>query len=75
MTAIEVTEEEKERMVIQVRRVAGVKFLEGLFEKAVTLYDHLNEITSLANKLGDRERKRRLWILGGSMVENYLKDN
>ena len=75
MTAIEVGEEEKKGLVEQVRRAAGVKFLEGLFDKAVTMYDHFNDVTNLANRLEDRERQRRLWVLGGGMVEKFLEGN
>jgi len=75
MANTEVGEDEKKSLVEQVRKAAGVRFLEGLFERAITVYDHVNDITSLAHKLEDRERKRRLWVLGGGMIEQYMEGN
>jgi hypothetical protein len=75
MADTNVTDEEKKNLTEEVRRSAGVQFLEGLFEKAMTAYDCLNDITSLAHKLEDRERKRKLWILGGGMIERFMEGN
>ena len=57
------------------RIVGNATFLEGLFDKAVTMYDHFNDVTNLANRLEDRERQRRLWVMGGGMVERFLEGN
>jgi hypothetical protein len=75
MASREVSPEQRQELLRKVKQIAGANFLDGLFEKAVTLYDHLNEITALANRLEDRERQRRLWILGGDILEEQIKSN
>lgn len=75
MAGQKLDDDERKNLTEEVRRAAGIKFLERLFEKAVTVYDHLNEVTALANRLEDRERQRRLWVLGGRMMEKYFEGN
>lgn len=63
---------ERERIAQLITRFAGAKAAKELLSEAVSWWDHINSITAAANRIGSPERRRRLQIEGGTLMERFI---
>lgn len=55
-----------------ITRFAGTNAAKELLSEAVSWWDHINSITAAANRIGSPERRRRLQIEGGALIERFI---
>ena len=63
---------EREHLAQLITRLAGTKAAKELLSEAVSWWDHINSITAAANRIGSPERRRRLQIEGGALIERFI---
>jgi hypothetical protein len=66
----------EERQQVQIRsmieRLVSLEIAEELLRDAVSNWDHANALTAAANRTGSLERRRKLQIAGGEMIDQFL---
>jgi hypothetical protein len=63
---------ERERIAHLIARFAGTKAAAESLSEAVSWWDHINSITAAANRISGAERRRRLQIEGGALMERFI---
>lgn len=66
------TNVEEEAVKNLITRAVGVERSEELLSDAISVWDHLNAVTATANLLQNPERRRKLQIEGGRILERFL---